>query len=167
MKRHLALLAMLMLLTTACGETADTTTGPPEIVYGRDLCVECGMLITEDRFAAAYRVDGEVKRFDDIGGMLLHGTDTGDLPMAADDAWVHDLVSRAWVAAPAAWYVVVAGLATPMGYDIVAFADRSAAEAFTDERTGMIYDWSELIGFSIEDGKLVHQHGTEHEGAGS
>lgn len=160
--RRIAAILLLCLVGSACAGRADAT-GPPEIVYGRDLCVECGMLITEERFAAAYRFDGEPKRFDDIGGMLLHGTKTGELPVAGDDAWVHDWDTRAWLSAPQAWYVVAESLITPMGYGIVAFGDEEAAAAFASARSGKVFTWTELFEFSIEPGKLVHEHDTKHE----
>jgi len=162
--RHLAALVLLSIAASACANQANAA-GPPEIVLGRDLCVECGMLITEERFAAAYRFEGEAYRFDDIGGMLLHGTESGELPAAGDDAWVHDWESRAWMSADTAWYVVAPGLVTPMGYGLVAFADRAAADAYSIERGGEVFSWVELFDFTIEEGRLIHQHGIENEGA--
>ena len=66
--------ALVMALAAACGGS-DEATGPPEIVEGRTICDECGMIIDEIRFAASYRTaDGTEHRFDDIGGMLARGT---------------------------------------------------------------------------------------------
>ncbi len=159
--RQLAALVLISIVASACASQADAS-GPPEIVYGRDLCVECGMLITEERFAAAYRFENEARRFDDIGGMLLHGTETQELPAAAGDAWVHDWESRAWLSAEDAWYVIAEGLVTPMGYGIVAFADRAAADAYATDRSGTTYTWNELFGLTIEEGRLIHDHDTDH-----
>lgn len=154
--RRVAALLFISLITSACSGDADAS-GPPEITYGRDLCIECGMVISEERFAAAYRFDGEALRFDDIGGMLLHGTEGGGLPAAGDDAWVHDWDTRSWLSAETAWYVVAEGLVTPMGYGIVAFADRDAAQAFAAEQSGDLFGWEQLFEFSIEPGRLVHE----------
>ena len=52
--------------------------GPPDIVYGRHICLECGMIISEERVAAAYEWEGEDRVFDDIGDMLIHGKDAGE-----------------------------------------------------------------------------------------
>src|SRR5262245_16948176 len=48
-----------------------STDSPPAIAYGRDECAHCGMIISDDRFAAALIVrDGAQSHpllFDDIG----------------------------------------------------------------------------------------------------
>jgi len=160
MKRIAALL-LISMVATGCSNQA-AASGPPEIVLGRDLCVSCGMLITEERFAAAYRIDGDERRFDDIGGMLLYGTESEELEAASDDAWVHDWESRTWLRASNAWYVVAPGLVTPMGYGVVAFADRVAADAYAIERTGEVFNWVELFDFRIEEGRLIHQHDNDN-----
>ena len=68
-KRMLAVGGLLVLLT-ACGQ--DAPAGPPTVRYGQDPCAGCGMIISDDRFAAAW-VDpaGEAapRLFDDGGGM--------------------------------------------------------------------------------------------------
>ena len=44
---------MLFLTLAACGGGTDTTQ-PPEILYGQDVCDECDMIISEEKYAAAY-----------------------------------------------------------------------------------------------------------------
>lgn len=65
------------------------------------------------------------RRFDDIGEMLAYQKETGD-----DVAtwWVHDLTSGDWLKAEDAHFVIGAGVATPMGFGIVAFSDENVAE---------------------------------------
>jgi len=155
-RHRTAALLVFVILASACGGTAES--GPPEIVYGRGLCIECGMLITEERFSAAYRFDGEAKRFDDIGGMLLHGTESQELTSASDNVWVHDWESRTWLSADEAWFVIAEGLVTPMGYGIVGFADRAAADTYAAEKGGAVYTWNELFDLDIEEGRLTHEH---------
>ncbi|MCP3858472.1 MAG: hypothetical protein GY704_02370, partial [Phycisphaeraceae bacterium] len=80
MRRFLlaAVVVVLAGLTTSCSDRADAN-GPPEITYTRDICIECNMIISEPRFAAAYRLDdGEAKAFDGIGEMVKHGRRTDD-----------------------------------------------------------------------------------------
>ncbi len=122
---------------------------------------ECGMLITDDRFVAAYRFEDEAKKFDNIGGMLLHGTESGELPATSDDAWVHDWKSRAWLSAAEAWYVVAPDLVTPIGQGVVAFADRVAADAFVIEQAEEVFSCVELFHLRMEEFGLVHRH--DHE----
>jgi copper chaperone NosL len=160
--RRIAALVVLAVLAAGCANAASAT-GPPDIVFGRDLCVECGMLITEARFASGYRVDGDTRTFDDIGNMLLYGTSHGELDNASTNAWVHDYEQSVWIAADSAWYVLAPGLVTPMGWGLVAFADEERAVAFAAEREGELHRWPELFEFSMEQGRLVHRHDGDHE----
>ena len=57
------------------------------------------MSIDEARFAAAYRLpDGTEKKFDDLGGLIVHARESGQLEDAT--VWVHDFETEAWVDAP-------------------------------------------------------------------
>jgi copper chaperone NosL len=155
----LALLLAVSLLSglaTACGN-AEAATGPPEINYGRDVCVECGMLISEARFAAAHRLDdGTEKKFDDVGGMLKHGRENDE--MAGAVAWVHDFTTEEWVEADAAFYVPTRSVATPMAHGIVAFADHGRASEFAAGVDGEVIDWETVLLLPIVDGLVGHHH---------
>ena len=73
--RWLVLCLLLLLALAACGGGADTTQ-PPEILYGQDVCDECDMIISEEKYAAAYwTAEGEARRFDDVGEMLVFMAD--------------------------------------------------------------------------------------------
>ena len=126
--------AGLAILLSACSATGSSG-GPPDIVYGRHICLECGMIISEERVAAAYEWEGEDRVFDDIGDMLIHGKDAGE-PGASTPAWVHDYGTAAWIAAATAWFVSGEGIVTPMGRGIIAFASRTAAEEFASRAGG-------------------------------
>jgi len=53
--------------------------GLPKIRYGEETCDHCRMIISEDRFAAAYRLNsGLIKKFDDIGCAIQHQEKTSD-----------------------------------------------------------------------------------------
>jgi copper chaperone NosL len=123
------LLAVAALPLAACGPAAGGEARPPEISYGLDMCAECGMLISDDAFAAATAAGGgAANRFDDAGCMLSYHARRPGEPAAA---WfVHDYQSRGWLRAEQAAFVHSPALASPMGYNLAAFGDRSAAEAF-------------------------------------
>ncbi len=136
-------LAVLSLtLLAACGGGPDFEE-PPEIRYGEDVCDRCLMIINEARYAAAYvTADGEARRFDDIGGMVA------SIDEAAEDVavfWVHDYDTEEWLKADEAFYVESDDLVTPMGFGIVAFADRSRAEEWAAEQAGIFRSYSELF----------------------
>jgi len=91
MKRQVATwlvgMSVLAMALTGCGEAV--ADGVPEIIEGRSLCDECGMIIDDVRTAAARRLpDGTSKEFDDIGGMLVDGYRDHDL--SAVSWWVFD-----------------------------------------------------------------------------
>ncbi|UCC51087.1 MAG: hypothetical protein JSV68_18550, partial [Anaerolineaceae bacterium] len=56
---------LALFLFVGCGQTTNLEE-PPQIVYGQDVCERCGMIISEEKFAAAYwTAGGEARRFDD------------------------------------------------------------------------------------------------------
>lgn len=138
-----ALVIAFALVLPACGE-GEGAPAPPAIALGRDMCVECGMIISDPAFAAAYEVDGADRIFDDIGDMVAYGLRTGELT-ATTPAWVHDQPTATWIEASAAWFVVDTGTATPMGHDLVAFAEYQAALSLADDHGGRLLSWDAVL----------------------
>ncbi len=140
----------LALLLGACSQTADTSQ-PPEIAYGEDVCDNCNMLISEEKFASAYwTTDGEARRFDDVGEMLSYMQTN---PEEIASAWVHDVNSAEWLPAHEAYFVMNAGLTTPMGTGIVACSTEEEAQALAygqEEATVMTFDELMNRGASME-----------------
>jgi len=148
---------LLLPLLAACGGAADTGK-PPDILYGQDVCDECNMIISEEKFAAAYWTGGgEARRFDDLGEMMAYLGDHPDEAIAS--AWVHDVNSAAWLAAGDAWYVMNSGLTTPMGSGIVALGSEDEARALAYGQ-----DMAEVMRFDdllakAKAGELMNAHG--------
>ncbi len=114
--------SLLALPFWACGGSAEA--GPPRILWGEDICDHCRMVISEERHAAAARIQGREYRFDDPGCLLyLLGSAEGGGP-----AWVHD-ETNAWLAVEDAWFAVDPEGRTPMASGILAFGSREAAAA--------------------------------------
>lgn len=148
--RSLAALAAalgLALAGGACGKPADPL-APPAIVYGEDVCDECGMILSDERFAAATVVDGaagpEPRRFDDIGDMFSYHRGHGDLVVRR--WYVHDLDSLAWLDAETAHFVRGEGIRSPMGSGLAAFATAERAAAYAAEVGGAVVPFDELRG---------------------
>lgn len=119
--------SMLLLAVAACApQTGEPQ--PPEINYGQDTCDLCGMIISEPRYAAATLLDnGEARKFDDIGNMLVYHQQHAE---PAVSVWfVHDYETEEWIRGESAFYVKSPAIKSPMGHGIAAFQGESAAEA--------------------------------------
>ena len=152
--RSIVLFSLLAMVAAGCA--AADASGPPEIQFGRDICVECNMIISEARFATAYRLaDGTTKKFDDVGNMVLHLNDTGDAP---SDVWVHDFETEAWVTAETAFFVPTLSVASPMGHSILSFSDEGRAQTFANDVDGEVIDWATVRALPIVHGLVGHHH---------
>lgn len=149
-------LSLILILTAACDNTPDLET-PPEIRYGEDPCDRCLMIINEARYAASYVTGtGDVRRFDDIGGMFAY---VQEIPENIVVFWVHDFETEEWVKGKEAHYVAADGLRTPMGFDIVAFSTKNQAEKFAAESSGTIHTFESLMALAVAgDIELAHEH---------
>lgn len=121
-------------LLAACAPQS-TEPQPPEIVYDFDVCAGCGMLISEPRFAGALVLaDGPALKFDDLGDMVMYQLDRPNLKITA---WfVHDYYTETWTRAETAFYIAYAGIASPMGHGLAAFATQAAADTFAQSECG-------------------------------
>ncbi len=139
----LVALLLALLALAACGGGVDTTQ-PPEILYGQDVCDECDMIISEEKYASAYwTAEGEARRFDDVGEMLVFMARN---PEATASVWVHDIHSAAWLPAEEAWFVMNSGLRTPMGTGIAVLADEQSARALAfDQPAAVVLTYSEIV----------------------
>ena len=107
-------LALVALGLVACGPAE----GPQPIVYDREPCAHCRMLISEPRFAAQLQTqDGEVQNFDDPG-CLLAALETRSPSVRA--LWVHHVREDRWLDAAHVAFEVTQQ--TPMGYGLGAVA---------------------------------------------
>ncbi len=148
--------AILVALTTLGAATASCAgptdpLAPPDIVYGEDVCDQCGMIISEARFAAAsiVEVDGVTapRRFDDVGDMLAyHQTNSG---LAVRRWYVHDYDTEAWLDAAGAYFVKGADIRGPMGGKIAAFSIPMRAAEFASTLGGEQMSFDALRAASI------------------
>ena len=123
-------LPVLVSLAALAG-CATATDGPPEIRVDHSTCAHCTMLISEPRYAAAYRVGGTDKTFDDVGCLLtsLAAEDAG----AEVEVWFRDVRDGAWIRAADALFAHDDSLRTPMAGGIVATADAAEVERLVAE----------------------------------
>ncbi|OGO41642.1 MAG: hypothetical protein A2W36_03070 [Chloroflexi bacterium RBG_16_58_14] len=141
-KPALAMLLLALALLSACSSQPERP-HPPEILYEQDVCASCGMIISEARFAAAtILTNGEARKFDDIGEMLVYHMEH---PTEQVEVWfVHDYQDEHWIRAETAYFVRSDALKSPMGGNIVAFEDQEAASALAAEFQGEMYTLDQL-----------------------
>lgn len=141
-------LSLLLIVLTACGGSAITPDTPPEILYGEDVCEQCNMIISDERFAAGLVVELEPgtfehRIFDDIGDLLEYEKVNGD-ELTIATYYVHDYNSKEWLDGQNAYFIHSDELFTPMGFGLAAVAQKLEAEALAQEWNGSVLTFAEL-----------------------
>ena len=132
------------------------------------MCEECSMIINEARYAASYVLpDGTVRRFDGIGEMLAYDSKHHE---DVHVYWVHDLNSEEWIMAEGASFVLNSSAKTPMGWGLLAFADKASADAYMADVGGTETVWADLqtavAAGELDPGTLsahIHNSDMDHE----
>lgn len=150
MKKLLALLLLLFTLA-ACASAPDITVAP-DVRHGEDICERCGMIISDDRYSAAYwTAEGESRAFDDIGGMLAYHMENHE---DVGSFWVHDYNTRDFVAAEST-YLVLSDMHTPMGFGIAACSTEAEAEELAaGQENAMVITFDDVLA-RLEAGELM------------
>ena len=148
MKDSLALtilisIILLILTVAACDGNANAEPTPPAIHYGEDVCEFCGMIVSEERYAAGYITrQGETHIFDDIGDMIQSHVENEE---EATALFVHDYNRHTWIRAETAHYARSPDLPTPMLSGLAAFPMATEAEELIDELGGQALSFDALL----------------------
>lgn len=138
----LVLIVIAPLALIACQSDVDIEAAP-KIAYGQAICEQCGMIVSEEVQAAAYRLtDGQLRIFGDLGDMVLYHRLNGEDVYIF---WVHDFQTGEWMHAPEAFYVATDDLVTPMNHGIAAFTYEAGAKHLAEEHGAPIYRWDKLL----------------------
>lgn len=136
-------------LIAACamaGCRSEADSGPPSVRYGDSICAECGMIVSDERFATSTVIEGdrgdEPLIFDDFNCQMIFESKHGDLVVV--DRWSHDYNSREWLTMSQAWFVKSDQLHTPMASNIAAFSTKDQAESIADPLGGEVVDFQTL-----------------------
>lgn len=130
----------ILALTLGCS----TSTDVPSIAADEMACAQCGMLVSDLAYAGAIRSGSEEKAFDDPVCLIryVRSGKTG----GATRIWFHDHSGEGWVDASRAVFVEQNRQRGPMGGDILAFGEPSAAQRSADAMRGrVIRSYSELL----------------------
>ena len=132
---------LTLLLLSSCARGGPGR--PPEIRYGQDVCEQCGMIISDERYAPAYvTTGGTARKFDDIGDMATyHASHREDVALF----WVHDSDSREWMRAETAHYVFAVGVRTPMSHGLAAYSTTERAAQVAAQMDGSLLEWDGLL----------------------
>jgi len=147
MTRLLLALFSCALLLGCGGESADA---PPTVLLGESICAECGMILSDERFATATVIDGErgpeARLFDDFNCQVIHESSHPEEPILA--RWSHDYTTNQWLRTEDAVFVRSPKLMAPMASDLAAVSTHAAAEALAKDLDGDVLTfeaaWSHL-----------------------
>lgn len=118
----------------------DGSSGPPTIRLGSDTCDHCNMIISDIRFASAWRHGTTAARFDDIACMVRASREHE--PGSTTTFYVHDFNDESWLIASAATFIVTPAIVTPMASGIAAFGSAAAAHAVATEHDTVLQSWA-------------------------
>ncbi len=141
-----ATLALVAISTSACRQQSPDT--PPTVHLDDDMCAQCGMIISDERFACATIIEDDrglpkPLLFDDLNCLANHQSANPGLTVLR--RWVHDHATRTWLPAEDAVYLVSPDLPTPMASHAAAFESRASAEALQRDVGGDILTFEGVL----------------------
>ena len=145
---------ILAMLIAACSGSVTAELSPPTINYGEDICEFCGMIISEERYAAGYLTrNGGERIFDDIGGMVISHLQKQENVTAF---FVHDCEESNWIRAETAHYVLSLDLTTPMLHGVAACATAEKAARLAGQVNGQVVSFEQLLIHFQEQAAMDH-----------
>ena len=129
---------------SGCGSVEND--GPPSVRFGDSVCAECGMIVSDERFATSTIVVGDrgnqAMIFDDFNCQINFETKHAELVVV--DRWSHDHGTNEWMHMADAWFVESEQLRTPMASNIASFLDKEHADAFAIPLDGTVVGFDTL-----------------------
>ena len=146
MKRFTLMALIAIALAAGCQQKPSEIT-PPQVQYGQTPCEGCGMIVSDQRFAAAVVLempDGERRpaAFDDIGCMLDYEREHHDGKVLA--RFVKDVTTSQWISADKATFVRGKSITSPMASGIAATATPQAAAKFATEHNASVQTFAQI-----------------------
>ena len=146
MSRFIFLASITIALAAGCQQKTSEVTAP-KIQYGQTPCDGCGMIVSDQRFAAALIIempDGERRpaAFDDIGCMIDYEREHHDGTVLA--RFVKDVTTGQWIPAEKANFVRGKSIQSPMASGIAATATPEGAEKFAADHNASIQTLTQI-----------------------
>ncbi|GAB4386544.1 MAG: hypothetical protein Kow0022_15900 [Phycisphaerales bacterium] len=133
-----------VLIATGCGRPQPDR--PPAVRLDDSVCDQCGMIISDVRWATSTIIRGErgpeARLFDDFNCQVNYEQDHPDLPVLA--RWSHDHATQEWMKTDQAVFLVAPALRTPMGSHAAAFGNRSDADSAASTHPGTIMTFEQV-----------------------
>jgi copper chaperone NosL len=122
--------AILLTLIPSCGRT--DSDGPPSIMFGDSICHECGMIISDDRFATSTIIVNDRGHqpllFDDFNCQIIYEHKITELEIV--NRWSHEYLQSKWIETRTGWFVHSEQIRSPMASGLAIFETRPEAETF-------------------------------------
>ncbi len=142
-KTAASLLITSLATLSGCGE-ADPD-APPEIRLGDSTCIECGMIVSDERFGTATIVEGDrgsqVLIYDDYNCQKNFELKHPEIKVIT--RWSRDYETLAWFHTDGGWFAQSPQIRSPMASSIAGFESREHAEAFADSIEGEVITFEE------------------------
>lgn len=124
---NLTLSSLVILTLAGCASSGLR----PADIFPEDMCANCRMAISDERFASEIIThEEEAFKFDDLGCMLKFRVKRNDIQIAA--IFLKDYDTREWIPYERAT-IIETNLDTPMGSGKVAFAEAKRAQVVAAE----------------------------------
>lgn len=114
---------------------------PEKDISPKERCPVCGMFVTKfpDWITQVRLTNGTIKYFDGVKDLLaftLNPASFGMPGQTAQEIWVKDYYTLAWIDGRTARYVVGSDVYGPMGHEFIPFTSAAAAENFRKDHKG-------------------------------
>lgn len=135
---------MVPVLLSGCNRALDD--GPPSFILGDSACIECGMIVSDERFATSTIIMGDRGRealmFDDFNCQINF---EGKLPeLEIVTRWSHDYLSSEWFETAQGWFVESPEIHTPMASSMAFFQSRDQAVVYAESVNGELLSFEAI-----------------------
>jgi len=137
------LLTISLAFVYGCGETDPDA--PPSILLGDSVCIECGMIISDERFGTATIVEGDrgsqALIFDDFNCQKIFELKHPELTIIT--RWSRDYETLSWFHTDGGWFVRSIQIRSPMASKAAGFESLERAEAFASSIDGEVITYED------------------------